>query len=112
MKNFKRKIELENQFKEKMNSMFNNYKLKVLNGTKEEIFNKSYETTIKEELTNFLINFVTLLPPNEIEPLYNSDKLLDICYQNWLNLNSNLSEKLDECTFESVGEIIKKEYER
>ena len=81
----------------------------LLNDTKNEILENSYQTTIKEEIKNFILEISTQLSINDLESLYNTKDILNVIYDEWLKYDSPFSTDLENCIFESV-EHIKKRY--
>lgn len=79
---------------------FDDYKNKLLELPKEEILEKSYETTVRKEFVNEL-KYMDLYI-DEMKALLNRDNLLDEFYKDWLDCDEELSESLDSSFEETV----------
>ena len=106
------KKELHDKFEIKLDSEFNTYKENLLKESKEKIFNSSYETTVKQEIKDFLVEISSQYSGKELISLFNTNKLLSCCYNDWLKWDSPFSTDLEESTFESIGRIITKDSEK
>lgn len=111
----KSKKELEQKVIHKINQELNYYKSKLLKENNETIFEQSYQSTIKEEIKNFILDISTQLSCNDLKSLYNTKDILNVIYNNWLKYDSPFSTDLENCIFESVEDIKKqhlRDYER
>ncbi len=105
----KSKKEIQPKLENKLSTELKNYKTELLKDSKNEIFEHSYQTTIKEEIKNFILEISTQLSINDLESLYNTKDILNTIYDDWLKYDSPFSTDLENCIFESV-EHIKKRY--
>ncbi len=105
----KSKKELQPKLQNKLNTELKNYKTELLKGSKNDILEHSYQTTIKEEIKNFIFEISAHLNSNELQSLYNTKDILNSIYNDWINYDSPFSTDLENCIFESV-EHIKKRY--
>lgn len=105
----KSKKEIQPKLENKLSTELKNYKTELLKDSKNEIFEHSYQTTIKEEIKNFILEISTQLSINDLESLYNTKDILNVIYDEWLKYDSPFSTDLENCIFESV-EHIKKRY--
>lgn len=105
----KSKKEIQPKLENKLNTELKNYKTELLKDSKNEIFEHSYQTTIKEEIKNFVLEISTQLSINDLESLYNTKDILNTIYDDWIKYDSPFSTDLENCIFESV-EHIKKRY--
>lgn len=105
----KSKKEIQHKLENKLNTELKNYKTKLLNDSKNKIFENSYQTSIKEEIKNFILEISTTLSINDLKALYYTKDILNIIYDDWLNYDSPFSTDLENCIFESV-EYIKKRH--
>lgn len=105
----KSKKEIQPKLENKLNMELKNYKTELLKNSKNDIFEHSYQTTIKEEIKNFILEIYTTLSINDLEALYYAKDILNVIYDDWLKYDSPFSTDLENCIFESV-EHIKKRY--
>lgn len=105
----KSKKELQPKLQNKLNTELKNYKNELLKDSKNEILEYSYQTTLKEEIKNFIFEISTNLSVNDLEALYHTKDILNSIYDDWINYDSPFSTDLENCIFESV-EHIKKRY--
>lgn len=105
------KKELQPKLQNKLNEEFKNYKIQLLKENKENIFEKSYQTTTKEEIKNFIFEISTNLSINDLEALYHTKDILNVIYDDWLKYDSPFSTDLENCIFESVEHIKKRHLE-
>lgn len=92
----------------KIEQEFSEYKQNLVkNLTPEEIIEKSYETTFKEEIMSILEN--STLGRNEIKALLNTDKVLDKMYDKYMNIETSMLDTMTDIVRDIV-EDIDKEY--
>lgn len=107
----KSKKEIQPKLEAKLNTELKNYKTELFKESKNEIFEHSYQTTIKEEIKNFILDISINLNIEALEDLYNTDNLLNTLYDDWLKYDSPFSINLENCIFESVDHIKKRHLE-
>lgn len=103
------KKEIQPKLENKLNTELKNYKNELLKDNKKDILEHSYQTTIKEEIKNFILEISTTLSINDLKALYYTKDILNVIYDDWLKYDSPFSTDLENCIFESV-EHIKKNY--
>lgn len=111
----KNKKELRQKVTHKLNQELNDYKSRLLKESNEDILEQSYQTTVKEEINNFILDISTQLSCNDLKSLYNTKDILNVIYDDWLKYDSPFSTNLENCIFESVEDIKKQhlnEYEK
>lgn len=92
----------------KIEQEYSEYKQNLVkNLTPEEIIEKSYETTFKEEIMSILEN--STLGRNEIKALLNTDKVLDKMYKKYMNIETSMLDTMTDIVRDIV-EDIDKEY--
>ena len=97
----KTQLALDIQFEDKLNKELNQFKKALKRKSKNEIMNKSYELTCKEEIKYELLN----LDNDKKEFLYLQDKdLLNEFYEDWLKFDVPLVDSMRD----SIGETLTK----
>lgn len=92
----------------KIEQEFYNYKQNLIkNCTPEEIIDKSYETTFKEEFVSILYGLV--LGRNEIKALLSTEKPLDKIYKKYENIETSMLDNMTDIT-RDILEDIEKEF--
>ena len=87
----KTQLALDIQFEDKLNKELNQFKKALKRKSKNEIMNKSYELTCKEEIKYELLN----LDNDKKEFLYLQDKdLLNEFYEDWLKFDAPLVDSM------------------
>ena len=87
----KTQLALDIQFEDKLNKELNQFKKALKRKSKNEIMNKSYELTCKEEIKYELLN----LDNDKKEFLYLQDKdLLNEFYEDWLKFDVPLVDSM------------------
>jgi hypothetical protein len=90
----------------KIEQEFSQYKQNLIkNFTPEEIIEKSYETTFKEETISILNGSV--LGRNEIKALLNLEKPLEKMYQKYMNVEISMLDKATDIVRDIVEDIDK-----
>lgn len=90
----------------KIEQEFSEYKQNLIkNFTPEEIIEKSYETTFKEETMSILQG--SALGRNEIKALLNTEKVLDTMYQKYMNIETSMLDKTTDIVRDIVDDIDK-----
>jgi pantoate kinase len=90
----------------KIEQEFSEYKQNLIkNFTPEEIIEKSYETTFKEETMSILQGSV--LSKNEIRALLNIEKVLETMYQKYMNIEISMLDKATDIVRDIVEDIDK-----
>ena len=89
----------------KMESELNSYKKKLETLTPKEIIDKSYETTMKEELVCLFYPESSRYDLDEIKALKNEKELLETLYQGWMDSDLNINQLLEEITDDIVAEL-------
>ena len=72
---------------------------------KEEIIDKSYETTFKEETVSILEGLI--LGRNEIKALLNTEKPLDKMYNKYMNIETSMLDKMTDIVRDIVDDLDK-----
>lgn len=107
-KNNERDLELYREFEERMNGEFDQYRQEILSGSKDEIFDKSYEITIRRELKDFILKVARVVYEDEARAIYSSKDILELCYNNWQNSEKSLQIDIENSAFDTIGEVIRK----
>lgn len=90
----------------KIDQEFSEYKQYLIkNFTKEQIIEKSYETTFKEETRSILIGAV--LSVNEIRALLNTEKILNEMYKKYMNIETSMLDNMTDIVRDIVEDIDK-----
>lgn len=90
----------------KIEQEFSEYKQNLVkNFTKEEIIDKSYETTFKEETVSILEGLI--LGRNEIKALLNTEKPLDRMYNKYMNIETSMLDKMTDIVRDIVDDLDK-----
>lgn len=83
---------------------FSEYKQNLVKKfTKEEIIDKSYEITFKEETVLILEGLI--LGRNEIKALLNTEKPLDKMYNKYMNIETSMLDKMTDITRDIVEDL-------
>lgn len=95
----KTQLALDIQFEDKLNKELNQFKKVLKRKSKNEIMNKSYELTCKEEIKYELLN----LDNDKKEFLYLQDKdLLEEFYEDWLKFDIPLLDSMRSSIDETI----------
>ena len=98
--------ELKNVLMNKIYQEFSEYKQNLVkNFTKDEIIEKSYETTFKEETVSILEG--AILEKNEIKSLLNTEKVLNKIYDKYMNIETSMLDKMTDIVRDIVEDIDK-----
>lgn len=90
----------------KIEQEFSIYKQDLIkNCTKEEIIDKSYETTFKEEILSILEG--SILSKNEIKALLNTEKILENMYNKYMNTETSMLDNMTDIVRYIVEDIDK-----
>lgn len=90
----------------KIEQEFSLYKQDLIkNCTKEEIIDKSYETTFKEETLAILEG--AILDKKEIKALLNTEKILENMYNKYMNIETRMLNNMTDIVQEIVEDIDK-----
>lgn len=89
----------------KMESELNSYKKKLETLTPKEIIDKSYETTMKEELICLFYPESSRYDLDGIKALKNEKEPLETLYQGWMDSDLNINQLLEEITDDIVAEL-------
>lgn len=90
----------------KLESEFDSYKKELETLTSKEIIDKSYETTIKEEMIYSFYPSYEKFDIDEIKALNKEKNSLETLYQGWLDCNYNINELLEDNMYELLGELV------
>ncbi len=83
---------------------FSEYKQNLVKKfTKEEIIDKSYKITFKEETVLILEGLI--LGRNEIKALLNTEKPLDKMYNKYMNIETSMLDKMTDITRDIVEDL-------
>ena len=83
---------------------FSEYKQNLVKKfTKEEIIDKSYEITFKEETVLILEGLI--LVRNKIKALLNTEKPLDKMYNKYMNIETSMLDKMTDITRDIVEDL-------
>ena len=100
----KTQLALDIQFEDKLNKELNQSKKALKRKSKNEIMNKSYELTCKEEIKYELLN----LKKKKKEFLYlQNENILNEFYSNWLKYDSPLSDSIRDSIDETINRKMK-----
>lgn len=101
----KTQLALDIQFEDKLNKELNQFKKALKRKSKNEIMNKSYELTCKEEIKYELLN----LDNDKKEFLYLQDKaLLNEFYEDWLKFDVPLVDSMRGSIDETISKKMNK----
>ena len=89
----------------KLESEFESYKKELETLTSKEIIDKSYETTMKEELMCLFYPESQRYDLDEIKALKNEKNSLETLYQGWMDSDLNINQLLEDNTDEIVAEL-------
>ena len=89
----------------KLESEFDSYKKELETLTSKEIIDKSYETTMKEELMCLFYPESQRYDLDEIKALKNEKNSLETLYQGWMDSDLNINQLLEDNTDEIVAEL-------
>lgn len=89
----------------KLESELDSYKKELETLTSKEIIDKSYETTMKEELICLFYSESQRYELDEIKALKKEDNSLETLYQGWMDSDLNISQLLEDTTDEIVAEL-------
>lgn len=89
----------------KLESEFNSYKKELETLTSKEIIDKSYETTMKEELMCLFYPESQRYDLDEIKALKNEKNSLETLYQGWMDSDLNINQLLEDNTDEIIAEL-------
>ncbi len=89
----------------KLERELDSYKKELETLTSKEIIDKSYETTMKEELICLFYPESQRYELDEIKALKKEDNSLETLYQGWMDSDLNISQLLEDTTDEIVAEL-------
>lgn len=89
----------------KLESEFDSYKKELETLTSKEIIDKSYETTMKEELMCLFYPESQRYDLDEIKALKNEKNSLETLYQGWMDSDLNINQLLEDNTDEIIAEL-------
>ena len=89
----------------KLEIELDSYKKELETLTSKEIIDKSYETTMKEELICLFYPESQRYELDEIKALKKEDNSLETLYQGWMDSDLNISQLLEDTTDEIVAEL-------
>lgn len=98
-----------NELLKKMNDEYEEYKLLLESCSPRKIIEKSYETTIKNEIIFAISESSSDLDDEGIKLLCNMEKPLDFLYSEWLNNDISLMEKFKTSIGDSVSALLQNE---
>ena len=112
-----KRIDLDNALAEKLDKEYTEFCEKIMTKDKEEIFDKAYEITVKDELKEELKNMD--LYDTEKEMIILQDDVLNEFYKDWLDcdvplgdvLRNNLEESISTLT-RYMGKRINKNFDK
>lgn len=87
---FDMQIKLQNKLRNELSLYYN----KLLSKDKIKILESSYETCMKERLSDQLINMNQVYYDSQIEQLLDKKNLIDELYNDWLYGNSGFSNEI------------------
>ena len=92
------------QFEDKLNKELKQFKKNLKKKSKNEIMDKAYELTCKEEIKQELLN----LDDNKKEFLFmQNEDILNEFYSNWLKYDSPLSDSIRDSIDETINRKMK-----
>lgn len=97
--------ELKEKLWEKISSEYNHYEKEVLNLSKEEVYEKSYKTTIRKGIVNYFDPLYYEGDRKEIQMLLVEDDLLSSLYRAYARGDYDISEKLEESIKDVIFQI-------
>ena len=103
-----KKEELENKFYEKVENEYNCFIKELLQDKPENIINKAYEITTKEIIKDKLQE--NEYEKRELKALLQCNKILDECYDEWIDTDANFGDAVEYAIDNRVENIIE-EYE-
>ena len=97
-------LALYDQFEDKLNKELKQFKKNLKKKSKNEIMDKAYELTCKEEIKQELLN----LDDNKKEFLFlQNEDILNEFYSNWLKYDSPLSDSIRDSIDETINRKLK-----
>ena len=96
---------LQGELAEKLEKEYERYKENLLTKTKEEILERNYETTVKQEIVDILS--YSDLDDCEIKVLLEEDDILTEFYQDWLDCDTPLYASMEYCVQDSVDIVLR-----
>lgn len=81
------------------------YKEDLLNLPIREVIDKSYETSIKEELVYLFHPDSVMFDIKEIKALKNEDNSLETLYQGWMDCDLNLNQLLEDNVRDTLSDL-------
>ncbi len=100
-----KKIDSENALNYFLEREFDNFEEDIIQKSKEEIFNRAYEITVKEEIKDVIKNMN--LHRAEKEMLILQDNILDSIYQDWLKDDTPLGSSMENSIERSIDILTK-----
>lgn len=99
------KIDSENALNYFLEREFDNFEEDIIQKSKEEIFDRAYEITVKEEIKDVIKNMN--LHRAEKEMLILQDNILDSIYQDWLKDDTPLGSSMENSIERSIDILTK-----
>ena len=93
---------LDDKLEFKLNKEYFEFTEGLLRKSKEEILQKSYEITVKEEIKDILLSDELNLHDKEKIILLNTDNVLTEFYHDWLDIDIPLGDALRDTLEESI----------
>ena len=90
---------------EKLEQELTSYKQELSTLTTKEIIDKSYETTVKEEVIYLFYPESKQFEIDELKALKNEKNSLETLYQGWMDSDLNINQLLEDNTDEIIAEL-------
>ena len=97
------KLHIKNSLDEKLDNEFTSFCENAKTKSPQEILNSAYEITVKEEIKDSLKSMD--LYPLEVSDLLKQKDILSEFYHDWLNVDTPLSEVLENSIQESLAMV-------
>lgn len=95
---------MEDKLYQKLEEELKQYIEKIRKNGVDYAIDRAYEITIKQEIIDSIM-YDHNLSNNEVKALLSSDNVLDVMYDDWLNCDGNIRERLNYCIDESIDTI-------
>lgn len=90
---------------EKLEQELTSYKQELSTLTTKEIIDKSYETTVKEEVIYLFYPEAKQFEIDELKALKNEKNSLETLYQGWMESDLNINQILEDSVRDTVSDL-------